>query len=328
MMLKTPAFWSRRRSVLFWLLLPASWLYRGAHAVHQVGGRPYRARIPVLCVGNLTVGGSGKTPTALAIAELVKAHGLAREPVFLLRGYGGRMRNPTLADPVFHSVDDIGDESLLLARTAPTYVAPDRAAAARAAETTKADLIIMDDGLQNTSLARTISLVVIDAAYGFGNARLLPAGPLRTPIRSGLKNADAVLSIGGAPPEAAMLSGKPIFTGRIESSWRPRSRESYLAFCGLGRPEKFFATLRELGAPVVAERAFPDHYPYRDSDLKDLAAAARRSNARLVTTEKDAARISTADLARFDILTVPVRLRIDDEAAFVAFLKKQLDRAR
>ena len=321
---RTPRFWSRRFSAASLALVPASWLYRLGHAVHQRRVKPYVSSLPVLCVGNLTAGGSGKTPTALAIAGLIRERGLASNPVFLTRGYGGTVAHgeAVFADPAVHTVAEIGDEAFLLAGVAPVIVAPDRARGARLAETMNADLIIMDDGLQNTRLARTVGLLVIDAASGVGNGRLLPAGPLRTPVRQGLARADAIIAVGGPCPVAN--GGKPVFAARLRTAWRPREDARYLAFCGLGRPEKFFATLEAQGARVSRTETFPDHHAYTMRDLQGLQAHAATDGLQLITTAKDAARIGRDDLSRYAIEVVTVDMSIADEDGLAAFLAQRL----
>jgi tetraacyldisaccharide 4'-kinase len=319
MRLRTPDFWYRRgASPLSSALLPASLLYRLGHKIHQRGATPYKASVPVICVGNIVAGGSGKTPAALALAALLKQKGIAHTPYFLTRGYGGTMPGPALVEP-HHTAAQAGDEPMLLSRTAPTIVSADRAGGAKLATRKGADAVIMDDGLQNPGLAKTIKFVVVDGATGFGNKRLLPAGPLRTTLKAGIAMADAFIVIGGAAPPEVAASGKPVFSAALETDWRPDPGAGYIAFSGLGRPEKFFHTLRDRGADLKDVFSFPDHHPYNDADMKSLGDEAVRHSARLITTEKDAVRLPPGQAV--DVM--PVTLRFADEGAVAAFLKSR-----
>ncbi len=316
--MKTPSFWSRRDSPLSLALLPLSLLYRLGHDFHQRGAAPYTPSVPVLCLGNIVAGGSGKTPAALSVAALLTRHGIAARPFFLSRGYGGALSGPVQIDST-HTAAATGDEPLLLARVAPTIIAADRAAGARLAEQNGAGIIVMDDGLQNPGIAKTLKFVVIDGVAGFGNRRLLPAGPLRAPLPSGLAAADAFIVIGGEVPPEAAATGKPVFTAAVETSWRP-AETPYIAFCGLGRPEKFFTTLESAGAHIAARRAFADHHPYTDKDLDALTGLSREHGARLVTTEKDAVRLPPS----YSGDVVPVTIRWHDESALISFLRTKI----
>ncbi len=320
MRLKTPRFW-QAKGWFSTILLPASLLYALGHAIHQRLGTPYRSLIPVLCIGNLVAGGSGKTPVALALADLVRKHGIALAPVFLTRGYGGKLKGPVFVHPPSHSADDVGDEPLLLARKAPTIVAGSRKDGAGLAEQSGADLIIMDDGLHNTSLHKTLKIAVIDSATRFGNGRMLPAGPLRTPLKRGLEAVDAFIVVGD---EILPLPPKPVFRARLESSWRPEQETKYLAFCGIGQPARFFRMLERLGADLAGKRTFPDHAPYTRQDLDMLAKVAARHNARLVTTTKDAERLPAGFIVDNAVGIVPVTMTWDDEPRFAAWLKTTL----
>jgi tetraacyldisaccharide 4'-kinase len=325
MRLTAPTFWYGKRSLLSDVLLPLSWLYGLGHAWHQQRGRPYRASVPVLCLGNLVAGGSGKTPAALALAILIKKYELATAPGFLSRGYGGRLRGPVAVDPAVHTAGDVGDEPLLLARTAQTVIAADRAEGARLLERMGADLIIMDDGLHNRTLEKTVKLVVVDGASGFGNTRLLPAGPLRTPLARGLTESDAVILVGDdGRGLAAACSAKPVFAARIETQWRADAATTYFAFCGLAHPRKFFHTLKEQGAAVAATQSFPDHHLYSVNDLEQLETNASRLNARLITTAKDAVRLPKDFKHRNKVDILPIELQWRNETDVVNFVKARL----
>jgi tetraacyldisaccharide 4'-kinase len=271
----------------------------------------------VICVGNLTAGGAGKTPTVIAVLEALAG----RTPHALSRGHGGRLRGPHRVDPLRDTAADVGDEPLLLAAFAPTWVARDRAAGAAAAVAAGAGAVVMDDGFQNPGLAKDLSLVVVDAAQGFGNGRLIPAGPLRERVADGLARADAVVLIGSdTDAGAAMarwpdLATRPVLRARLEplATGLPLDGADVVAFAGIGRPEKLFATLRACGARLVAAHGFPDHAPYPVPILRRLVAEARAADAMLVTTEKDAVRLPPA--FRREVIALPVRLRWADPAA-------------
>jgi tetraacyldisaccharide 4'-kinase len=292
-----------------------------------------RAPVPVICIGNFTAGGAGKTPTALAVAALLSARG--ERPAFLSRGYGGRLAGPVLVDPHRHTARDVGDEPLLLVRAAPAILARDRPAGAALAAERGASVVIMDDGLQNPSLAKDLALAVVDGATGIGNGLTLPAGPLRAPMPAQWAAIDAVLVIGKGEPgsrvaEEAARRGKPVLRGRLapdQNAAAALAGARVVAFAGIGRPEKFFETLRECGAVPVAEHSFPDHHLYRAAEIAALAAEATAGGLRLVTTEKDRVRIETLGVPVAGLLSLPVRLVLDDESALEALLARALARS-
>jgi tetraacyldisaccharide 4'-kinase len=330
--MRAPAFWwSATPSPLALLLRPAALLY-GAVAARRLGRDGGRASVPVMCIGNFTVGGAGKTPSALAVSRILKD--LGEQPAFLSRGYGGRLAGPVRVGPE-HGAAAVGDEPLLLARAAPVIVSRARPEGAAWAAASGASVIVMDDGLQNSSLRKDLTIAVVDGATGLGNRLALPAGPLRAPLGAQWPKVDAVLVIGeGSAGEAVAREAagleKPVLRGRLEPEPEAATRltgRRVLAFAGIGRPEKFFETLKACGAIVEAERAFPDHHPFSTGDLAALRRDAGSRGLALVTTEKDAARIGARDLADA-ILALPVRLRLEDEAALRVLLEAALERAR
>lgn len=321
--MRAPAFWWTPRGapgLAARVLGPLSALWRWESRRRAARARPARPGIPVICVGNLTVGGTGKTPAVLALAERLAGAGVAVHVVS--RGHGGRLAGPVRVDPARHGAADVGDEPLLVAPFAPVWVGRDRAAAARAAEAAGAEMIVMDDGFQNPSLAKDLSLLVVDAATGFGNGRVVPAGPLREPVGEGLARADLLLVLGAAGARARFASDWPEAAGlpRMEGALEPLQMGMdwrglrVLAFAGIGRPAKFFASLEAAGAVLAGRREFDDHFAYDARILQRLAAEAGALGAQLVTTEKDAVRLPQA--FRRQVLVFPVRLRVVDWAAF------------
>ncbi|WP_128292350.1 tetraacyldisaccharide 4'-kinase [Afifella aestuarii] len=326
-----PSFWWRKGAALGRALAPAGWLY-GWFTARRMRQPGEAATCPVLCVGNFTLGGSGKTPLALRLGRLAIEKG--HKPGYLSRGYGGSTKGPLAVDRSRHSANEVGDEPLLLASVAPTVVARDRVAGARLLAEKGADLVIMDDGFQNPSLTKTVSLVVVDGARGTGNGFVFPAGPLRAPMRSQLPLADGVFIMGeGEPGDAvaatAEAEGLPVFRGMLRPSGRGAwQNERFLAFAGIGAPERFFRSLEDVGAVVAIRQPFPDHHPYSEEDCRRLVADAERAGLKLVTTEKDAARLTGQGGARqalYERLTVfPVEADIPEREALWAWLAERL----
>jgi len=295
-------------------------------ALYALGGqlrtrfaKPRRASVPVLCVGNLVAGGVGKTPVAIALARWFSMRG--KSPAFLTRGYGGQQKGPLWVDLDHHKMSDVGDEPLLLAQVAPTIVSADRAAGGTFSSTRPIDVLIMDDGFQNPGLHKDLSILVVDGATGFGNGRLIPAGPLREPIASGARRAAAVVIIGDdragvRTALASHISGPVLRADIVPSDDQPNlAGRRVLAFAGIGRPQKFFDTLRRLGAELVDAKTYPDHHPYTDNDLGWLRAFARENDASLITTEKDLVRIAPAVRTGIETVKITAKFVDDDKLA-------------
>ncbi len=308
---KSPSFW-QHDGMMAKMLSPLSCLYTVGHNIKWSLSKPYVLSVPVFCIGGVVAGGSGKTPTLHAFLSLIHENGLYKNPVILLRGYGGTIKSATLVDPSKHTYKDVGDEALLHSYLAPTIVAANRADGARLAEQIGADIILMDDGLQNNTLAKTISVLVIDGLQGLGNGRVLPAGPLREKLSGALMRVSAVVQIGGGDPNLGTVALKASIFAPSASS-----NTAYVAFAGLGHPEKFRRTLVTQGFNVTDFIPFPDHHPYNDADIISLKAIAAGKT--LITTAKDFVRIPPAQ--RDGINVLPIALQFEDPAAAIELLK-------
>jgi tetraacyldisaccharide 4'-kinase len=321
--MQAPAFWWKQPGTAATLLSPFAALY-GTIATNRLRQSGERAGVPVICIGNLTVGGAGKTPTAIAVARMLMAAG--EKPMFLTRGYGGTLAGPVTVQSQ-HKAQDVGDEPLLLARIAPTVVARNRVAGARHATENGAGIIVMDDGFQNPSLAKDLSILVIDGTQGIGNGRVLPAGPLRAPLDAQLERAQAILIVGEITGAARLViaaraRGLPFFHAKLEPDpavVAALAGSKVLGFAGIGNPLKFFATLADHGIEAPICRGFDDHHRYRGDEAAALLNDAERNGLTLLTTEKDLARMqgdpSVAKLAARS-RTLPVILRISEQDEF------------
>ena len=334
--MREPAFWHTPNSWKSHLLRPLGALY-GAVAAQRLRRKGLDAGIPVFCVGNYHVGGAGKTPTVLALAKILRD--LGEVPVVLSRGYGGRLRGPVMVDPARHSAADVGDEPLMLAVHMPVAVSRERIDGVALAKSQRASVILMDDGFQNPSIAKDASLIVIDSERGLGNGLVLPAGPLRAPLKPQLACTDALIVVGegiAARAVAAEIAarGAPVLSARLEpdaASLAQLNGKRVFAFAGIGDPGRFFRTLRAGRIEVVRERAFADHHRFSDSEIESLLTDASRDGLTVVTTEKDFARLCDgAELPAFarDIVPFKVTLEFSDVGCLRKFLSDRLFRAR
>jgi len=334
--MREPAFWHAPNSWTSHLLRPLGALY-GAVAAQRLQRKGLGAGIPVFCVGNYHVGGAGKTPTALALAKILREIG--ETPVVLSRGYGGRLHGPVMVDPARHDAADVGDEPLMLATHLPVVVSRERIDGVALAKSQRASVVLMDDGFQNPSIAKDASLIVIDSDRGLGNGLVFPAGPLRAPLEPQLERTDALIVVGdgaAAKTVAAEIAAReaPVFSARLEpeaASLAGLNGKRVFAFAGIGDPQRFFRTLRAARIEVVRERAFADHHPFSKSEIESLLGDAGRDGLTLVTTEKDFARLHGAakiPTQLRDIVPFKVALEFADEGRVRAFLRDRLFRAR
>lgn len=317
MNLKTPQFWYKKKSIISLILLPIAFLYQQIHGLLQRTKSPTSVSVPVICVGNAVAGGSGKTPTVIALTSIIKKHALAQNPYILSRGYGRNTGAVTLVTDNTGEVDITGDEAPLLAAAAPVVLSSNRLDGARYAIDQGADLLIMDDGFFNKDLYQDIKMLVVDRQMDFGNGRTLPAGPLREPLSKILPRTNCVMTIG-----QKFAANLPVFETEIKPLVQSDPNKTYIGFAGIGFPDKFKNTLIDENYNLVGWHAFPDHYTYSQNDLDQLIAEANDKDAVLITTEKDHARIPN-DLKN-KVQTLPISLIIKDEDTLLSFLKERL----
>jgi tetraacyldisaccharide 4'-kinase len=317
--MQAPDFW-QRRGLAACVLAPAGAVWRSWSRIRFAMANPWQAPVPVICVGNITVGGAGKTPLVIALARRLLAAGA--RPHILSRGFGGKHEGPLQVNPFTHDAADVGDEPLLLARTAPTWIGGDRERSAKLAVAAGADVLVMDDGFQNPGLVKTRSILAVDGGYGFGNGLVMPAGPLRETVADGLARADAIVLFGADTSGiAGTIAGRrPIYGARIvpvpddEIAGQP-----VFAFAGIARPEKFYGTLRELGCTLIGTRDFPDHHPFTADEIMAVCDAAAAAEAIPVTTEKDWVRLPRA--ARKMVRVVGIHIEWEDTDALERVLQ-------
>ena len=330
MKLNTPRWWymrnGRHGAVARTLLRPLSWVWAAATARRIARATPVDAGVPVISIGNLTVGGSGKTPVAREVLRLLRAAGTDAHA--LSRGYGGTLEGPTRVDLAQHTAAEVGDEPLMLALDSPAWIARDRIAGARAAADAGAQALVLDDAHQNPALKKTLSLVVVDGEtrndeWPFGDGSVFPSGPMREPLKAGLARADAVVillptDLAEADPELIATFGAiPVFIARLEAATPPPSG-LLLGFAGIAKPWKVERSLKAAGAELVDFADFPDHAAFREQDLRFLADRADQFGARLITTEKDWSRLPPGWRAR--VISWPVKARFEDEAGLIRIL--------
>ena len=317
--MKTPEFWKEKGVVPMSLQLLGE-CYALATAFSVRYKNPKHIGIPVICIGNLTAGGTGKTPVAISIMRLMKKK--YKNPMFVSRGYGGKLKN-VLVDRQEHTYEEVGDEPLLLSRSAPTVIHPNRYIAAQTAMDNGADAIVMDDGFQNQTLEKDLSFLVFDGESGIGNGYCVPAGPMREKFSEGIKRADAAIILGEDKHNLHLqLSGLPIFHGKVLPLSQPVFTKNVIAFAGIGRPQKFYDTLLDLGADVIATKDFPDHHKYKEKELLDLIDFAKNTNSELYTTTKDYVKIPYRLRNEFKVIEVGVKWQ--EESKLFEFLCSRL----
>lgn len=324
--MKTPKFWYKKSGTRALMLTPIGQLYRTAGLLRHAFSKPYKAGVPVICVGNIVAGGAGKTPTAITLARLLIQKG--GRPIFVTRGYGGNEKGPLRVDLKLHTSRNVGDESILLAQIAPCWIGRNRAEAIRMAEKENPTHIILDDGLQNPKVLPDVNLLVVDGAVGFGNRLLIPAGPLRETLHDAFSRIAAIVMIGQDEQRVTTCLGKPVLSARMKPLLAGDLTKGtpVLAFAGIGRPEKFYASCREAGLNVVETRDFADHHLFSGEDLRDLSTTAQKKELKLVTTTKDWVRLP--DPFRRHVGILDVQLVFEDEAEVLRIVQSSTDAAR
>ncbi|MBR2300121.1 MAG: tetraacyldisaccharide 4'-kinase [Alphaproteobacteria bacterium] len=313
--MKTPQYW-QHQNLISSLLTPIGALYSMATALRLKWIKPYQANVPVICIGNITAGGVGKTPVSIALAELLKANG--KNPFFISRGYGGSLSG-VLIDLKKHTPQEVGDEPLMLAAVAPTVVCADRGIAAQIAEKNGADVLIMDDGFQNPTLKKDLSFLVFNGELGIGNGKTIPAGPLREGLKSGLKRADGVIFIGRDKYELLKQINKPVFRVLIKEERPAHHNTKVIAFAGIGYPQKFYNSLQKCGLAVANSYDFPDHHFYTKDELKALIKKGKTKNLPIYTTLKDYVKIPQNLQKSFNVLNI--KAQFEDKNQILDFIK-------
>lgn len=316
--MKTPTFW-KHKSIVSYLLLPIGWLYGFITSLRVKLKNPYKAKVPVICIGNITAGGTGKTPVSIAVAEILKQN--YKNVFFVSRGYGGTLKN-VIADEKIHTPYQIGDEPLLLSKVAPVSINSDRGLAAQLAISNGADCLIMDDGFQNPSLYKDISFLVFNGSFGIGNGCTIPAGPLRETFNSGIKRANAIIIIGEDKTKIANKTDLPVFYADIQEENPDIKNKNVFAFAGIGYPEKLYQSLQKCGLNVVKTKDFPDHHFYTKEELQEIINIAKEENLEIFTTSKDFVKIPYELKEHFNVLNIKIKWQ--DENQLKKFLKNNL----
>lgn len=318
--MKTPKYW-QSNSLISKLLYPVGLLYGSLTQARLKLVKPQKAEVPVICVGNITAGGTGKTPVSISIAKLLGIE--LYHPYFVTRGYGGRLQN-VIVNNKKHSAAEVGDEPLLLSQQAPVVVNADRYAGAELAIKNGADVVIMDDGFQNPTLYKDLSFLVFDGTYGIGNGKIIPAGPLRETFADGIKRADALIILGKDKHNLAAKSGLPVFFGHTEAVQTCNiENPNVVAFAGIGHPQKFYHTLSQQGFNVLKTIDFPDHHFYSRSELENIISKAKSLNAAVYTTSKDYVKIP--HLLQKEIQVLEIAVVWDNPEELVQFIQKKIN---
>ncbi|OJX10536.1 MAG: tetraacyldisaccharide 4'-kinase [Caedibacter sp. 37-49] len=327
--MRAPLFWQNKNSFYETLLSPFSLIYRFITLQREHFTTPTKVSIPVICIGNITLGGTGKTPLVIMLAQALKEQ--AFKPHILSRGYRGKLKGPLLVDVARHTAKEVGDEPLLLAQVAPTWIAKDKVQGARAAIKAGAEVLLLDDGLQNPNLHKDCSIIVVNGDYGLGNERVFPAGPLRESIKSAFKKSKIIVVMG---QDKYDLKNKwkgicSTFQGELQADTddiQVLKNKPLYAFAGIGYPEKFFNMLYNKGLHIVGQKAFPDHHTFTTKDLDELRLQADQFKAQLVTTAKDLVRLPFK--AQKEIKTIRVHAEINQKNTLLNFILKVIDNAK
>lgn len=321
--MREPWFWksrSRTGDLVAALLTPAAIVYQFGHNIRTKLTTPFHAGVPVICIGNATLGGAGKTPFAMMVASMLSDQGV--NCFFLTRGFGGAETGPLRVDANKHDHTAVGDEALLLEKCAPTIVSRNRPDGARLAQQSGADIIIMDDGFQNLSLRKDISILLTDNNRDVRHERLFPAGPFREPLEKARARADIVVNVGAPNETRAPKADFAAWLAPVD----PPAPIKAVAFAGIGKPAKFFQTLDQLGFDLAEQIAFPDHHHFTDAQLVALTRNAKRHAAQLITTEKDYVRLPEA--FRENVAILPVAMQVSDPPALKELLSARINAAR
>ena len=316
--MKTPKYW-QSNSLISKLLTPLGKIYGAVTQWRLKTVKPQKADVPVICIGNITAGGTGKTPVSLSIAKLLTTE--LFHPIFVTRGYGGKLQN-VLVNNKKHSAHDVGDEPLLLSQQAPVVVNADRYAGAQLAIREGADVIIMDDGFQNPGLFKNLSFLVFDGHFGIGNGKIIPAGPLRETFADGIKRADALIILGKDIHNLAERTDLPVFFGHTEAAQTVVNRDNVLAFAGIGHPQKFYHTLSQQGLNIVKTIDFPDHHYYTKDEIEKILEQAKQLHAEVYTTGKDFVKIPTLYHKSINVLDISVVW--DKPEELLQFIKQKI----